>query len=67
MTGEKEEITDDILAKRATRIVFPNVYAAKVWAVIGGAIVTWFVWVSVAITRQQACVQPRPQQQEMKK
>lgn len=37
--------------KRQTRVVFPNIHAARTWAMIGGAIVTWVVWVSVAVTR----------------
>lgn len=47
----QEEPSKEILDKRRTRVVFPNVYAARVWMAIASAAVTWILWVSKEVTK----------------
>lgn len=46
-------------SKRRTRVVFPGKHAARVWAMIAAAAVSWIIWVSKEVTKisvsQPAC------------
>lgn len=57
---DDEEITQEILKKRRTRVVFPNVYAARTWALVAGAIITWVIWVSKEVTKVSILKEVRP-------